>query len=120
MRSTMRSTNRTLALATALMAFVLGLAVAKVSLPDQSLGALLFIVVLLLLFGGVIDPWSFPRILSGDTLLYTSDSRITGVRLAVPAVALAGTDSTIETVFGKEPHCFAASHLFGQTLNRPW
>lgn len=40
-----------------------------------------------LIFGGVIDPWSFPVVLSDETLVYTSDVTQSGQILAVPAIA---------------------------------
>jgi len=40
-----------------------------------------------LLFGGVIDAWSFPLVLSDDTWIYTSDITQATQLIAVPAVA---------------------------------
>jgi hypothetical protein len=40
-----------------------------------------------LLFGGVIDAWSFPHVLSDATWIYTSDIEQTSELIAIPAVA---------------------------------
>jgi len=40
-----------------------------------------------LLFGGVIDAWSFPLVLSDETWIYTSDITKTAELIAIPAVA---------------------------------
>jgi hypothetical protein len=40
-----------------------------------------------LIFGGVIDPWSFPVLQSDETLVYTSDATQPDKILAVPAIA---------------------------------
>jgi hypothetical protein len=40
-----------------------------------------------MIFGGVIEPWSFPSLISDETLVYTSDARLEDLMFAVPAVA---------------------------------